>query len=254
MFGKRCFRPTEELFRVRPYSRSVMLGSAAVLFLGMAIVVVPAFAQTTSPQFASYSVGGTVRGQSFYALVNESVAPSSASGFSDLTLQITSAMQNLTYSKIVNSTDVIMPYFPTIANQSLTYQFHNYSITATIDQAGTGSVTFDGQTYTVSNFTFNVMVSGRTQTSIQGSASVFPSGLTYTAEIVANGTNTVNVQLQSTNLPLTSQSDPPKTTTSVAVVGGVGSILAGLGAFVVYRRKSASQTENPESKPLYHVD
>ncbi len=173
---------------------------------------------------------------------------------SDVTLQIASAMGNLSYSKIMNSTQVILPYFPTIANQSVSYQFHNYSISATINQAGSGSASYNAKTYSLSNYTFSINVSGKSQVSATGSASVFQSGLVYSATIVANGTDTVNVQLLGTNLPLDPQSGSSQTTTSVAVAGGAASILVGVGAFVVYKRKGPSQAENSETKPLHHVD
>jgi hypothetical protein len=225
----------------------------AALFLAMAIVVVPAFA-ATAPQYASYNISGNARNHSFSATVNETVAPASAAGMSDVTLQIGGAMSNLTYSKIMNSSQVILPYFPTIANQSLTYQFHNYSVTATINQSGTSSVTYDGHSYTVSNYTFTVTAAGNRQVSAWGSALVFPSGLVYSASVVANGTDNFNVQLLGTNLSLTSQSDPPsQMTTSVAVAGGAGSILAGVGALVFYKRKKPAENAG-ETKPLYHVD
>ncbi len=235
--------------------------SLAVLFLSMALVV-PASA-ATAPQYASYRISGSADGHPFSAVVNESVAPSSETGMSDVTLQIASSMQNFTYSKIMNSSQIILPYFPTISNQSLTYQFRNYSISASISQAGSTSAGYNGQSYSLSNFTFSVSVSGggrmwaasQSPMAVSGSALVFPSGLVYTASIVANGTDLVNVQLLGTNLSLTSQSSSPSmTTTSVAVAGGAGIVLVGVGAFVFYRRKNNSQTQGAASKPLYHVD
>jgi hypothetical protein len=237
-------------------SKVLAVGSIAVFFLTLAVVTVPVFAATTAPQFASYSISGTGHGRSFTAIVNESVSPSSASGFSDVVLSIASAEGNLSYSKIINSSQVILPYFPTIANQSLTYQEHNYSISATIDQAGSGSVNFNGKTVAVSNFTFSLNVSGNRSVSATGTATVFPSGLVYSAMVVANGTDTLNVQLLATNLSLTSQSDPSSPiSTSVAIAGSAASILVGVGAIVVYRRRTSSQPNTAgETKPLYHVD
>jgi hypothetical protein len=244
-------------------AKVLVLASLVVVFLSMAIVVVPAFA-ATAPEFASYRITGSGDGHSFSAVVNETGAPSSASGMSDVTLQIGSVMQNLSYSKIMNSSQVILPYFPTISNQSLTYQFHNYSISASINQAGSTSASYNGKSYSLSNFTFSVSVSGSGQMwaasqlppGVTGSALVFPSGLVYSASIVANGTDVVNVQLLGTNLSFTSQSgSSPVTTTSIAVAGGAGSILVGVGAIVFYRRKNNSHSQSAtESKPLYQVD
>jgi len=237
---------------MRSGSKFLILGFVAVFVLSMAIV--PVFAATTAPQYASYSVSGSYGGHSFHAIVNESVASSSTAGKSDVTLSVASAMGNLSYSKIINASQVILPYFPTVANQSFTYEFHNYSITATINQAGSSSASFSGKSQTVSNYTFSVNVSGNRSMSATGSASVFPSGLVYAATVVANGTDTISIQLLSTNLSLTSQSgSSAQSTTSIAVAGSAASILIGVGAFVVYKRKNVSHPSNSE-KPLYHVD
>ena len=89
--------------------------------------------------------------------------------------------------------------------------------------------------------------------SATGNASVFPSGLVYSATIVANSTDTVQIQLLGTNLGLNSTSGGSQTT-SIAVAGGAGSILAGVGAFVFYKRKNPSANSKADDKPLYHVD
>jgi hypothetical protein len=233
--------------------RLLLLASLAVLVLSMAVVVLPVFG-ATAPEYAAYNVTGSAGGHSFSAVINETVAPSSTSGMSDVTLQIASNMANLSYSKIMNSSQVILPYFPTISNQSLTYQLSNYSMSATIHQAGSGSATYAGKTYAISNYTFSVSVSGKSQMSASGSTSVFPSGLVYSARIVANGTDTIIVQLLGTNLSLDAQSNSSMTT-SIAVAGGAGTILAGIGAFVFYKRKGKTPSENTsDAKPLYHVD
>jgi hypothetical protein len=237
-------------------TKLLALALVGLFFVTLAMTTVPVFAASSAPQFASYSISGTGSGgRSFSAIVNETVSPSSAAGMSDVTFAITSAHGNLTYSKIINSTQVILPYFPTIANQSLTYQIHNFTISATINQAGTASASFNGKSVSVSNYTFNLNVSGNRTVSATGSASVFPSGLVYSATLVANGSDTINVQLLSTNLSLTSQSDPPsQATTSIAIAGGAASVLVGIGAIVVYKRRTGSQAAGSQEKPLYHVD
>lgn len=247
-------------------SKFIAIGSLAVFALSLAFI--PTFATTTvnSTQYASYSISGSHMGHSFSAIVNESVSPSSASGMSDVVLSIASASGNLSFSKIINSTQAILPYFPTIANQSFTYQFRNYSITAAIDQAGSGSVNFNGKSYSVSNYSFTVSATGNGSEmgrynvgsmSATGTASVFQSGLVYSANVVANGTDAISIQLLSTNLSMTSQSggsSVSQTTTSVAVAGGAASILVGVGAYVFYRRRNGESNASPEAKPLYHVD
>lgn len=226
----------------------------AASFLSFAFLATPSFA-AVAPQYASYSISGSGDGHSFSAIINETVSPTSASGMSDVTLQIVSGSGNLSYSKMMNSSQIILPYFPTISNQSLTYEFHNFSISATINQAGSGNAVYNSNTYSLSNYSFSVVISGRSNTEIVGSASVFPSGLVYLASLVANGTDSLSVKLLATNLSLNPQSNSSsQTNTSMAVAGGTVSILVGIGAFVVYRRKNTSQAENSGEKPLYHVD
>ena len=219
-------------------------------------MLAPAVGATTASQYAAYSISGNFGNHSISALVNETVAPSSSTGMSDLTLKVASSMENFSYSKIMNSSKVILPYFPTVANQSFSYQIHNYSISASIAQTGTGSATFNGKTYTLTDYTFSVSGAklGGSPMSATGGASVFPSGLVYSAWVAANASETIHVQLVGTNLALDATSGSAQTT-SIAVAGGAGSILAGVGAFAFYKRKSNPQKTNENGeKPLYHVD
>lgn len=240
---------------MRSATRLLLLSFIAASFLSFAFLVAPSVA-AAAPQYASYSVTGSREGRSFSAIVNETVSPSSATGISDVTLQIISGSGNLSYSKLMNSSQILLPYFPTISNQSFTYEFHNFSISATITQAGLGSVVYNGNTYTLSNYSFSLTVSGRSQMEAVGSASVFPSGLVYSASLVANGTDSLSVRLLGTDLSLNPQSNSSsQTNTSIAVAGGTASILVGIGAFVVHRRtKNTPRTEGSGEKPLYHVD
>jgi LPXTG-motif cell wall-anchored protein len=236
--------------------RLFVLVSVLVSFLSLSMMAPAVGATTASSRYVSYSVTGNFGNHSISALVNETVAPSSSSGMSDLSLSIASTMSNFSYSKIVNSSKVMFPYFPTVANQSLSYQFHNYSISATIAQTGTGSATFNGKTYTLANYTFSVSGAklGGSPMNATGGASVFPSGLVYSAWVAANASETIHVQLVGTNLALDAASGSSQTT-SIVVAGGAGSILAGVGAFAFYKRKNNPQKSNENgNKPLYHVD
>jgi LPXTG-motif cell wall-anchored protein len=235
--------------------RLFVLASIVFSFMSLAMLAPAVGATTTSSQYAAYSISGNFGNHSITAIVNETVAPSSTSGMSDLTLKIASTMSNFSYSKIVNSSKVIFPYFPTVANQSFTYQMKNYSISASIAQTGTGSVNYDGKTYSLANYTFSVSGAklGGSPMNASGGASVFPSGLVYSAWVAANASETIHVQLLGTNLPLDATSGSQ--TTSIAVAGGAGSILAGVGAFVFYKRKNNPQKASGNGdKPLYHVD
>ena len=136
--------------------RLFALASIMFSFMSLAMLAPAVGAASTSSQYAAYSISGNFGNHSITAIVNETVAPSSASGMSDLTLKIASTMSNFSYSKIINSSRVIFPYFPTVANQSFTYQVKNYSISASIAQTGTGSANYGGKTYSLTNYTFSV--------------------------------------------------------------------------------------------------
>jgi LPXTG-motif cell wall-anchored protein len=235
-------------------SSTVLLAGVSIAFLAFAMLSPVAFA-STGTQFAAYQISGAMKNHAFSAVVNESATPASNAGFSSLTLQLGSTMGNLSYSKIVNSTQVLFPYFPGMANQSLSFQYHNYSISLAVAQVGTKSETYQSHSYALAEYTFSVWGArtGGTAMSATGNASVFPSGLVYSATIVANGTDTIQVQLLGTNLDLNSASGASQTT-SIAVAGGAGSILAGVGAFVFYKRKNTSTNAKADDKPLYHVD
>ena len=205
---------TREVKVIMRTIRLFAFASVLVSFLSLAMLAPAVGATTTSSQYAAYSISGTFGNHSISALVNETVAPSSSSGMSDLTLKIASTMSNFSYSKIVNSSHVIFPYFPTIANQSFSYQVHNYSISASIAQTGTASANFGGKTYSLTNYTFSVSgakmedtpmnATGGHQSSRQ--ASFIQPGLRQTHQ------KRSMFQLVGTNLPLDATSGSQTTT------------------------------------------
>jgi LPXTG-motif cell wall-anchored protein len=231
------------------------LTAVAVAFFAFAMMS-PAVYASTGTQFAAYQVTGSFHNHSVSAVVNESVSTSSVAGLSNLTLQLGSGMGNLSYSKIINSTKVMFPYFPGMANQSLSFQYHNYSISVSIAQIGTKSISYQAKSYALTEYSFSVsaLKTAGSPMAAKGNISVFPSGLVYSASILANGTDPIQIQLLGTNLNLNSASSSSSQTTSIAVAGGAGSILAGVGAFVFYKRKNNSPSEEKTDKPLYHVD
>jgi hypothetical protein len=243
-------------------SRLLILASVVLAFLAVAFAVSPfVVAQQSTSQspskYVSYSITASNSTENYSAVVNETVTSSSTSGLSTLSLAVGSSLGNFSYSRLLNSSEVLFPYFPTIQNQSLSYQFHNYSISASISQVGTGSATFDGQSYPISNYAFQVsgsMLGGKAMSAI-GQASVFPSGLVYSAVVHANGTYVVSVQLLSTNLSLNSSMSGSQSS-SIAIAGGAGSVVAGIGAFALVRRerKKEARESGSENKPLYYVD
>src|SRR5580704_6078035 len=156
---------------------AVLLTGVSIAFLAFALMSPTAFA-ATGTQYAAYQVTGTAHNHTFTAVVNESAAPASTAGFSSLTLQLSSSMGNLSYSKIINSTKVLFPYFPGMSNQSLSFQYSNYSISLAVAQVGTKSVTYKSASYSLTDYTFSVSGAkmGGSPLSATGNASVFPSG------------------------------------------------------------------------------
>jgi hypothetical protein len=235
---------------------SILASLFAVAILSFAMVL-PAVAAQSSGQYVTYSVTATNSTRTISATVNETIASSSKSGFSIVTLELASSMSNLTYSKLVNSSEALFPVIPPIGNQSFTYQIHNYSISASVSQISGGSVTFDGVSYSTTNYAFAVSVSnasGGLQTTASGQLSALPSGLLYSAVINANSYK-IQVQLLKTNLPLGGDPHSSNTTTIEIIGGGVAAIIIGVGAFAFFRRKNAPRnTALKENEPLYHVD
>ena len=241
-----------------------MLVGKVVLCLGISLIalfsfafIVPSFA-ATGQSYAAYTITAAGPSKTISAVVNETIAPSSTAGQSDLTLRLTSSLTNLTISRLINSTFAMLPILPSIGNQSFSYNLHNYSISVSLVKTGTSSVTVSGTSYTVTNYSFQVSGSkvGGISRSASGQLSLLPSGLVYSATISTSSYN-VEAKLLSTNAALgaatSSSSSGP-----VVIAGSVGMVAAGIGAFALYRRKNingeGADSSQAEEKPLYHVD
>lgn len=199
------------------------------------------------------------------ATVNYSVAPTGQAGFVDITLALSSAMTNFTYSKAVNSSSLpeIFPYLPGLTNQSFSYQTQGVSITANLVNAGQVTVSFNGTSYQATNYQASITASNASSAqsfSASGTVTSMPSGLINSAQLTLNQTTTINVTLLSTDLSLNA---PPAgiNVVGASLFGGAIIAVAAIAALAVYRRtqqkkKSAQpQTlqENSE-KPSYGVD
>jgi hypothetical protein len=217
-----------------------------------------AVASQASQGHVSYQVSVTGPSGNKSLIVQESVSPSISTGKSLLTIGLIGDMQNLTYSRLVNSSDALLfPYMilPS-TNQSLTYQSSNYSITLSANLVGTSSVTFNGSSYKLSDYVFNAALTigtGNTNR-VSGSIEAFPSSLIYSARADLNGT-TVQLKLLATNLPLDPQATGSTSQAEAIAMSSVGAAalaIVALIGFKRYRRKSASA--QPNSKPSYWVD
>jgi hypothetical protein len=229
----------------------------AFLFLAMPLLVASTSEATTTTQgYVSYQVtvnwNGSVQ-QSF--IVNESSVAASQNGFVDLTLGLTSSLQNFSYSKVVNASALpqIFPYVPGVSNQSFSYDAHGMSVSANILNSGTSSVTFKGATYTAQEYIVSAtLVNSSLGYSVTGSILALPSGLLYSAQIRGDN-STASVQLLSTDLPLANSSSSVSTTEGAAMVGA--GVLGAAAIAIPWKFKRKNNTKGGQGeKPPYWVD
>ncbi len=207
-------------------------------------------ASSSSPSsgYASYGVQVTQNGTTRSMSVNESIAPSSSPGMSILLLTVEAASSNFTYSHTVNSSSTLLPYLPAISNQNFTYSGKSYSVAAKISQQGTSQVTFQGESYSVTNYAFSAdITSANGSTSISGSVSAFPSDLVYS--VSAQATNaSVAATLTSTSLALSATAAGPALQAASAGIGislAVGAVAVSLGVRMK-RKQGPSGSSNPD--------
>ena len=190
--------------------RSVKIFVAMMLSLMLLIGVVNAVDFGPSSGFVQYQV--TVSSPensvaSFTTVVNETAQSSGQSGIIDLTLAVSSAASNFTYSRDVNSSSLpeIFPYLPALTNQSLSYQVDGFSIQVNLVNTGQAAVIFDGTSYQATNFlvSFSATTS-RASTSVSGDGNItsLPSGLIDNIQLSVNQTLQVNATLLSTDLTI----------------------------------------------------
>jgi hypothetical protein len=202
--------------------------------------------------FATYQVSLSSPMGQRSMLVNETVGPSSRAGYSDLVLQLFGTDQNLTYSRLVNSSENLFPYLPSVAPQSLNYaNGTGYSVHVNVTSSGTTTVKFDGEQYTLGVLTVSVSAAyGTRSVRANGIIETFPSSLVYSAS-VGNGMVELRVVLQETDLPLASPSPQTATAAYVGVGVGIGALALG-GAFLIRRQERKVETQG--EKLLHRVD
>ena len=128
---------------------------ATMALLSFAFVMPVASAQSSGSQYVVYSINASGPNHTVSATVNETVVPSSSNGLSSVTLQVISSNANLSYSKLVNATQRILPILPSIGTRSINLTLKNASISASVTQTGTQSIRFSGANYTITNYSFN---------------------------------------------------------------------------------------------------
>ncbi len=230
-------------------STGLVLASISLL----AVVPLVQAASTTSAGpttgYVAYNIqvtdnNGTVR----TASVNESVTPSSSPGDSIVLLVVRGTDSNFTYSHVVNSSLTLFPYLPTITNQSYNYSGKSYSVAASISQQGTSQVSFQGQSYTLTDYSFSAMISSANGSrTITGSLSAFPSDLVYSVAAQSNGAS-ATVTLTATSLPLSGAAAAPALQAASAGVGlslAAGAVALSLGVRMK-RKKESAGTSPPD--------
>lgn len=222
----------------------------ASIALVVLLVASPAFASQTTG-FAAYKVSVMTPMGIHSALVNESVGPSGKAGYADLILQIFGGTQNLTYSKLVNDSDVYFPYLPNVNSQSFHYSKGTYGVQVNVTSSGTTTAQFKGNQYTLNVMAVSIKASnGSKSVMMAGTVKTFPSTLVYSAA-VGNGIENLQVVLQATNLPLTTAAPQMSTAAYVGAGVGIGALALGGVLFVARRGK---KVEKEKEKPLHWVD
>jgi hypothetical protein len=225
-------------------------------FIGFAMVALLLVSSAVASQpirgFVTYQVSLTSPKGQHSVLVTETVGPTSQAGFSDLVLQLFGKQQNLSYSRLVNASDNLFPFLPSITTRSIDYSNGTkYSVHVTLTDSGTSVVTFKGSQYTLS--VLGITISGSYGTRAfraNGTVDTFPSSLVYSASL-GNGTARAEALLQATDLPLNSPSAQTSTAAYVGAGVGVGALVLG-GVFLIRRRTKKVETKG--EKPLHWVD
>jgi hypothetical protein len=234
-------------------SVALVLASVSLLALvPLAQAASPAGSTSPSSGYVAYSVQLTQNGTTRAASVNESVTPSSSAGESIVFLAVQGTQSNFTYSRAVNSSLTLFPYLPAISNQSYSYSNSSYTVSGAISQQGTSQVTFQGSSYTLTDYAFSAHVgSANGSTTITGTVSAFPSDLVYSATAQANSTS-VAATLTATSLSLSGAAAAPALQAASAGVGL--SLAAGAVALSLGVRMKRKQAPAGPSNPDHWVD
>ena len=220
--------------------------AAALLFAGSA-----ALAALPTTGSAAYRVTATSPAGTQSVLVNETVKESHTAGFSDVILQLSGATQNLTYSRLLNSSEALLPFMPTVSSQSFDYSNKTFSVHANLTQAPSGSATFQGSSYSMTVYDISLSGSyGNRSFAAAGTIEAFPSSLVYSVELTSGTQYQASIVLQGTDLPLSQ----PSTAMATAAYAGAGLTAVGVAAAALVIRRRDRRSKAQEQKPLHWVD
>ncbi|MDG6949634.1 MAG: hypothetical protein JRM77_07300 [Nitrososphaerota archaeon] len=225
-----------------------------VTSLAFAILLVASSVVAAQPSngFAAYKIEAVSPTGQHSFIINETVGPASKAGFSDLVLELINGQQNLTYSKLINSTTGVFPYLSSISTQALHYaNGTSLGISANFTVVGAKAVAFHGGQYTLTEYAFSVSGAyGNKSIDANGTIDTFPSSLIYSASILLGNVG-AQATLQGTNLQLVQPTVGNPSATAVGAGIGLGGFALAAALFVRRReRKAQVQTE----KPPYWVD
>ncbi len=231
----------------RPTGIMLAAFATALLFLGSA-----ALAAQPTTGFAEYRITATTPMGAHSILVNETVRGSDRAGFSDVTLELMGSTQNLTYSRLVNSSKALLPFLPTIPSQTFNYANSTFSVHVNLTQAGTKSVTFQGSSYSMTVYDISLSGSyGNRSFAAVGTIEAFPSSLVYSVELSSGILFQASIVLQKSDLPLSQ----PSTAMATAAYAGAGLGAVGVAAAVALLvRRRDRHAKAQEQKPLHWVD
>jgi hypothetical protein len=187
-------------------------------------------------------------------LITESVKPTGQPDFIDITLSLSSATSNFTYSKVVNSSSLplIFPYLPGLTNQSFSYSMQGISISASLVNTGQTPVTFNDIAYQATKYLVSFSATNSSIViSAEGNIVTMPSGLIYEVQLSFNQQSSAELTLISTDLDLNqpqSNIDP----LGASILGGGVIVAVAIAAPTILkklkRNKSNNQTKHNESK------
>ena len=251
--------------------RSFKIVIIAVIGLTLLLGLGANFALASSPNsgYVQYKVTVSGLGNSVIPFsipisttINETAQPFSQSGFVDLTLSLSSDSANFSYSRDVNASSLpeIFPYLSGLTTQSLSYQIQGFSITASLDNTGQVTVTFNNTAYQATEYKVSLSaVNSSSSTSISGNGTIIsmPSGLIDTIQLSLNQTASVNVSLLSTDLSLNAQGSSINplgaSLLGIALVAAVA--IAGPTIFKKTKEnKEKKQIQDNETKPNQDAD
>ncbi|MDG6925618.1 MAG: hypothetical protein JRN09_03600 [Nitrososphaerota archaeon] len=262
--------------------RVVLAAVALTVFLAGAVGT----ASAATPGSATYRIQTSGQGSAFSMTVNETIASTSNPSYQDLIVKVAAGGSTFNFSRSVNSSDAISPFLPAVSNQTFGYSSAKGSLTVSLVKNGTESLQFQGAARTLTSYSLSGAASANgSSVTFEGALAAFQSGLVYSAALhlsftiqpasisqgalaglnasalpgtsstqgPVTGSETVQVTLLSTNLPLDAGSSSPAA--QAASVGvGAGAVVTALAVGLGVRRHNKHSETVPEAKPEHWVD